>query len=130
MNSFRDLSIGKRIACLVFGLLLLGTVLSGVGYSGVDRLSSASTSFIGTEYAAADIMASLREEMLQLRRYEKDMLINLGDTEAQKKYLKEWQEVRSALDQHVASLRKLAQPLGITQTLDTLADRLKFYDVV
>ena len=130
MNSFRDLSIGKRIACLVFGLLLLGTVLSGVGYSGVDRLSSASTSFIGTDYAAADIMASLREELLQLRRYEKDMLINLGDTEAQKKYLKEWQEVRSALDQHVASLRKLAQPLGITQTLDTLADRLKGYDEV
>jgi methyl-accepting chemotaxis protein len=130
LNSLRDLSIRTRIACLVFGLLLLGAVLGGVGYAGVSRLSSASTSFIQTEYAAADIMASLRQEMLQLRRYEKDLLINLGNTDAQQKYLKEWQEVRSALNNHIARLRELAEPLGIAEPVDRLASRLRGYDDV
>ena len=118
------------MACLVFGLLLLGTVLGAVGYTGVSRLSSASTSFIRMEYAAADIMASLREEMLQLRRDEKDTLINIGNTEAQQKYLEGWREVRSALNNHIARLRELAQPLGIAEPLDTLAARLQGYDEV
>ncbi len=130
MNAFSNLPIGKRIACLVCGLLLLATVLGGVGITGVRNLSSASNSFIGTEYVAADVMASLREQMLQLRRYEKDMLINLGQADAQQKYLNEWREGRSELDGHIKRLRELAQPLGIAQPVDALATSLQGYDQV
>ena len=130
MNFVKNSRISTRIGGLVTLLLLLLTVVGGVGMLALHNLSSASTSFIEKEFAAGDAVGDVRTEMIQLRRHEKDILINLGNAEAMQKYLKAWQDTQGVLKAKLERLDTLAVGLGIVEPLAQLRKSLGTYEQV
>ncbi|MEP7102573.1 MAG: methyl-accepting chemotaxis protein [Burkholderiales bacterium] len=131
MKTFvKNARIGSRIGGLVIVLLLLLTAVGAVGVLGLRSISLASTGFIETEFVAADAIGDLRAGMVQLRRHEKDILINLGNAEAMQGYLKSWRASKASLTERFAKLDSLAEPLGIAEQMALLRKSLDTYEQV
>ncbi len=122
--------IGTRIGALVLMLMMLMSAVGAVGVLGLRSISSASTSFIDNEFAASDAMADLRTEMIQWRRHEKDILINLGNAEVMARYLASWQAARTTVHARLDRLDSLAKTLGVVEPLKTLRKALEAYELV
>jgi len=123
----RNTRIGFRIGGLATLLLMLLTVVGGIGLLGLRSISSLSTGFIQQEYVASDSLGDLRKEMIQLRRHEKDILINLGNAESMQKYLKSWKDGKALVDDKLGRLDGMSGALGIADPLALLRQSLEVY---
>ncbi|HBL27867.1 MAG TPA: hypothetical protein DD490_13595 [Acidobacteria bacterium] len=104
----KNLKIGGRLA-LGFGVVLaLALVNTGAGYWGVrtvaDQLHSATRQASIVEHSQ-----EARAHTLGLRRFEKDLFLNLGSREKEDEYLGKWESQQQQLLEHL-------------ETLDTLVD--------
>ena len=76
--------------------LALGTVVLAIGLSGaiewwsIAHVRSLVASVQHGDVALAESVGSLRDDVLQLRRYEKDVFINIGSAEALRGYRSKW----------------------------------------
>jgi methyl-accepting chemotaxis protein len=130
MKTFANLKIGFRIGALVGALLLLVAAVAAVGEIGLRHIGVATTSLVETDFVAANAMGDIRAEMLQMSRHEKDLLINLGNTDAMQKYQQSWQASEQALKSKLARLEPLAGALGIADPLATMKKALADYGQV
>lgn len=63
-----------------YGLMFLLVLVAGIsGYFGVSTLSEQSTKVAQKETSTLRILANLRKDILNLRRYEKDIFLNIED---------------------------------------------------
>ncbi|MFG6468818.1 methyl-accepting chemotaxis protein [Roseateles sp. BYS87W] len=107
-----DFSIKARLLALAAMAVLAMLV---VGVQGLLSLSSSKAAFV--HYVDNDVealahLAGVRAGVGNLRRYEKDSLINLADAKAVAKYRKEWDE----------TFEKVAASLGKMEALDLPGD--------
>jgi methyl-accepting chemotaxis protein len=87
----RRISIAKRLA-LVY--LLLGTMIAMVGGFGIYSMKQVNERFARYAYLVVEpaaLVGDIRTEMVNLRRYEKDMVINVADPDKVKDYLQKWE---------------------------------------
>ncbi|MFO1379687.1 MAG: methyl-accepting chemotaxis protein [Chitinivorax sp.] len=104
LNGFK---IGTRIK-LGFSLLLL-TLLLLLGssiYSGWQIKENLEE--LQVNISAANNGNAMRLQMLQMRRFEKDMSLNLGKPEKVLQYLGKWQDAEKGMQQVLNNERKLA----------------------
>nr|WP_316640411.1 methyl-accepting chemotaxis protein [uncultured Roseateles sp.] len=125
--SFRSITIRARLFVLLGLVLLTVALVGGIGYAGLSGLRDSMRSFAEHEYRNAIALGELREAMGNIRRYEKDVLINMQDKTAVERYRKEWVE-------EVEQTRKLIIGLGKTldgkeelQKVKSLDERLNAY---
>jgi methyl-accepting chemotaxis protein len=130
MTGFGNLSVGQRIAVLVGALLALMSAVAAAGYVGSHRLSEASLAFVGHEFAATVAMGDLREDMAQLRRHEKDMLINSGRPDIVDGYLADWRARRARIDDDLRRLGGVTAGFDAGPALQRIGERLHKYDTV
>jgi len=96
-----DMKIGKRLA-LGFGLtLLLLALVAGAGLWGLDRAVGTTVEVLDEDLALLNSAMEIRSHTLNLRRFEKDIFLNLGDAGAVADYQAKW------LDQHKSLLEDL-----------------------
>ena len=115
LNGFK---IGTRIK-LGFSLLLL-TLLLLLGssiYSGWQIKENLEE--LQVNISAANNGNAMRLQMLQMRRFEKDMSLNLGKPEKVLQYLGKWQDAEKGMQQVLNNERKLADADAVH---DDLAD--------
>ena len=75
----KNLRIGIRLG-LGFGLLLLIMIIVGfTGYWGVDKSTSATIHMIKGDASISEHAARARANVVGMRRYEKDLFLNIGD---------------------------------------------------
>jgi methyl-accepting chemotaxis protein len=130
MTILGNLKIGTRIGALVVMLILLMTAVGIAGLLGLRSISADSTGFIDREFVASEAMGGLRAEMIQLRRHEKDILINLGNAEVMAKYLVSWKAARAVVLARLDKLDSLGASLGIAEQLAVLRKSLDAYERV
>ncbi len=88
----RNLSIGLRLS-LSFGLVLVLTLaISGGGWWGLETTSRTARDMLEGDGAMAHLAESAHGRALELRRYEKDLLLNIGTPALQAEYLAKWRE--------------------------------------
>jgi methyl-accepting chemotaxis protein len=91
LSAWSDLGIGARLTILVGGLVATFALLMVVGdwikRDNDDRLSSQIDALVQQTARAADMSVGL----LNLRRYEKDLFLNLRDADKRKTYWAQWQ---------------------------------------
>jgi len=104
-----DIKIGKRLG-LGFGIVLLMMIVVGaLGYMSVKSVSGATKVMIRGDAHIAENAAEARSHVLGMRRYEKDLFMNIGAKEKEAEYLKKWTEQRDELvKEHLAELEKTA----------------------
>ena len=104
LNKF---SIAKRLA-LGFGIvlaLLLAVALSG--YWGMESVTNETVSMLHGDQAISQKSDEVKIDTLQLRRFEKDMLLNLDNASKLHEYQEKWKTQLSELKSDVADLESL-----------------------
>ena len=102
------MKIGARLA-LGFGIvLLLLIVLWGLGRWGVASLSASVSHTFRSDVQLMEHATRARSNALGLRRFEKDVFINIHSAKDVEKYHKSWQEERQKLSARLADLDKAA----------------------
>ena len=124
---FSNLKIGTRLG-LSFGLLLLlVVVMSGVGYWGVKSISSTTVHMLQGDANIAGNSARARADVLLLRRYEKDLFLNVTDAKKVDEYYKKWTEAKVHLEQRIADLDKYTVSKEDKEKVKTIKDNYVLY---
>ncbi len=124
----KNMKIGMKLAS-GFGvvvLLLLGIVITG--YWGVNSMSEATLKMIQGDATISEHAARARANVLGLRRYEKDLFLNIGDRAKEDEYLKKWQEQHEHLTSRLNDIEKAVYLDKEKDELKSMRSELAAYD--
>ena len=102
-----NMKIGNKLM-VGFGLvLLLLLVVGGTGYWGIKSSTDTGLEAIQTDAQIAENGSLIWVHTLGMRRFEKDLFLNIGNKEKEADYLKKWKEQRDHYYEHMAELEKV-----------------------
>jgi methyl-accepting chemotaxis protein len=109
----KNMMIGKRLG-LAFGLLLaLMLGMAAVGYVGTRSATAVAMRILKIESPLVEHSQRARANTLGLRRFEKDVFLNIGNAEKVADYAAKWTTERGKLEARLATLDSLeADPAG------------------
>ncbi|MCV2369981.1 methyl-accepting chemotaxis protein [Roseateles oligotrophus] len=121
--NLQDFTVRARLYALaLFAMLMLGTV-AGAGLYSLNQARASFVHFAEDDAAALNIVSGVRASVGNLRRFEKDMVINLADEKAIEKYREDWAGAYAATVKGLHDMAKLdLEPE--TRRLDTDIDSL------
>jgi len=103
----KNMKIGMRLA-LGFGIVLLIVLaISGAGYWGIQSVVNKSITLLHGDVAISEIASGVVGDINALRRYEKDLFLNIGSREKEAGYMKQWDATRDRLQKDLAELEKI-----------------------
>jgi len=125
---FSNFRVSTRLA-LGFSLVVLGAlILAAAGWYGIRRQAQVTTVALERDMEFARSVAAMRTSVQMMRRFEKDMLLAVGNPEALKQARKRHSEARSNIDELVATTHVNATSDTERERLDQLASMLQNYD--
>ncbi|MBI3397819.1 MAG: methyl-accepting chemotaxis protein, partial [Deltaproteobacteria bacterium] len=125
----KNMKIGIRLG-LGFGLILLLLVVVGIsGYWGINSVSGTIKTALQTDGNIAEHSARARANVLGLRRFEKDLYLNIGSPEKETEYQKKWNEQYEHLTARISGLEKVAVLQQDKDLIKTMKDELANYKV-
>ena len=105
---FNNVSIAKRLA-MGFGVVLaLLLVVALSGYWGMESVTTETVSMLHGDEAISQKSDELNIDNLQLRRFEKDMLLNLNDSAKYAEYQTKWKNGLGELQHDIADIDNLS----------------------
>jgi methyl-accepting chemotaxis protein len=105
---FSNWKIGKRLT-LAFALTLtFVAVVAVTGFWGLSRMVETSNTILQHDTKMLESASDLAEHTLNLRRFEKDVFLNIGDKDKVADYTVKWQAVYEAATSDLGALQKLA----------------------
>lgn len=123
-----DLKIGMRLG-LGFGLLFIMLLaVGGFGYRGVSTVSEQAISLLLGDAQVAEHSEAVRADLNKLRRFEKDLFLNIGVKEKEDSYLKKWNETFNTLKKNFAELEKATTSRNDKETVDAMNKNLTRYE--
>src|SRR5204863_186897 len=105
----QNMSIGKRLGLATGILLTLMILVAVAGYWGTGTTSRATRDITNVEAPELTAALEARAWSLMLRRFEKDVFLNIATADKVADYSTKWQNARQSLDQTLASLDRVAQ---------------------
>jgi methyl-accepting chemotaxis protein len=128
MSTLRNMKLGTRLA-LGFGFVLAMLIMIGVsGYWGVNSISHTMIAMLQGDALVAEHAARARANVLGLRRYEKDIFLNIGSKEKEEQYLKSWKEQHERLTGRVKGLEKAAALPHDKEMIQNMKSELAAYE--
>ena len=125
----QNISIGRRLG-LAFGLLLaLMLGLAGTGFWGARRAAESSNSMAKEEVPELALALRIESGVLSLRRYEKDMFLNVTNSAAMEGYVGQWNDAFGTVKARLDSLAGRASDADeIAQVQQMQGDLTKYSD--
>ncbi len=124
----KNMKIGVRLAS-GFGtlvLMLIGTALAG--YWGATTISNGTITMLQGDATISEQASGARANVLGLRRFEKDLYLNIGDKGKEEDYLKKWQEQRELLTARLNDLDKVVYLDREKEEVKTMRNEFASYD--
>jgi hypothetical protein len=100
----KNLRLGAALSLAFLVTLAVTAAVAGIGFLGVEKVGRRATRVLAVDARAAQLAEKAQALTLQLRRAEKDFLLNMGDANAQGNYASTWRKEQDAL---VATLGEL-----------------------
>jgi methyl-accepting chemotaxis protein len=101
-----DMKIGKRLG-FGFGLaLLMMALVAATAFWGLVRDADSDEQIFDVEGVLLTNAYEIRAHTIELRRFEKDMIINLGNPEKVAEYGAKWEDNRAELQGHLEKLAR------------------------
>ncbi len=116
----------RLLVLLVFSVLALA-VVGGFAAWTIDREATRATHFIDTEFESLQVLGAMRTHWGDARRFEKDVLLTMGDEAATERYSQQWSQSLAATLSSLAQVQALAQANEAT-TLAGMAQSLRAYE--
>ncbi|HJV34946.1 MCP four helix bundle domain-containing protein, partial [Geomonas sp.] len=110
---------------VVFAMLLL---VGGTGYWGIHTLSAVSTRALQVEAKIAENSARLRADVLGLRRFEKDIFINIDSKEKVAEYATKWKDQLSHAQARIADLERITVSQQDKEVVKVMKGNLEAYN--
>jgi methyl-accepting chemotaxis protein len=105
--NLQDFTVRARLYALaLFAMLMLATV-AGTGLYSLHQGREAFVHFSDNDNAALNLVSGVRASVGNLRRFEKDMVINLADEKAVEKYREDWAGAYAATVKGLHEMTKL-----------------------
>jgi methyl-accepting chemotaxis protein len=124
IDLFRRFTIRLRMMGAIATVLVLMTLVGGAGVVGMMRLESASQAFMDGPHRDAVLLSDLRASLGQVRRYEKDVIINADKHDEVTKYRSKWLAALDETRQHIQAIstRDSGEHVALTQQMQRLLD--------
>jgi len=123
----KNMKIGTRLL-LSFGLILLLLIsVAGTGYWGVKEGESTVDTLLDSEGRLAEHSSRARANILGMRRYEKDIFLNLADAKKVEGYLQKWAEEAAKTSERVADLEKAVIHQDDKEKIKEIKDNFNAY---
>ena len=100
-----QLTVGKKLLGSSLVAAVLTLAVGGAGYWGIQGLMETTNKMLREEAQIAEHAARVRANVLALRRYEKDMFINIQDPKKVEEYAQKFKEQHAALQKRVDALK-------------------------
>jgi PAS domain S-box-containing protein len=127
MNKLSSLTIVGRLAG-GFGLLMALLIANtGIGAFGIQALFTNAHRAITNDVQLAQTASVIGQLILNERRFEKDVFINIGDARVRASYKKKWDAAKSSLDEHIAAAGKLDLAENDKKALGQVGDGFRSY---
>ncbi len=107
-------------------LLLIGIGLSG--YWGVTSISNATITMLQGDGTIAEHAARARANVLGLRRFEKDIFINISSKQKVEEYYQKWKEQHEHLQARMSDAEKAATLAKDKDAIQAMKTELSAYD--
>ena len=119
---------GLRTSLAVaFAVAMLAVIFSGaVEYWGMTRLDLAARSAHRGDTALANAAEDMREDVLELRRYEKDVFMNIGSGELERQYREKWDRAFAGFRYDLERARR-TDPTQQDPRLQLVTERIAAY---
>ncbi|HMK50249.1 MAG TPA: methyl-accepting chemotaxis protein [Thermodesulfovibrionales bacterium] len=124
----RDLKIGSRLKLNATVFLLLIITMGITGYQGIRSVSGTTIRMLHSEAKIAENSARAGADVLGLRRFEKDLYLNIGSREKEAEYLAKWRELSKNLADRIDDLDKVAQTQGDRELVKAMRENLVKYE--
>jgi methyl-accepting chemotaxis protein len=128
-----NMKIGTRLFAS-FGIVLLFIVTIGIAsYKGMEKMSFYIDDLANNDGALMDNGQRARANINMMRRYEKDLFMNIGDAAKMEEYKKKWDDTREHFNKRMDDSTKLlsdpASPDGLkdTETIGTIKKLMDVY---
>ncbi|ACH38500.1 methyl-accepting chemotaxis sensory transducer, class 34H [Citrifermentans bemidjiense Bem] len=105
---FGKLKIGQRVSLAFGALLLLMIALAATAYWGITSVDHEVVKALDSDGVIAQHAGRARANILGLRRFEKDMILNVASPEKVDEYFKKWQGQEENLQQRLKTLEQAA----------------------
>jgi len=115
-----NVRIGTRLAVSFFAVLALLVLATWIGLGGLDTMYRAADTTIRQDVTLAQHASVIGRLVVNERRYEKDMILNLDRPENIGDYRKKWDDSNHQLDQEVLAARKLDLSDDDRESLDRI----------
>jgi methyl-accepting chemotaxis protein len=103
----QQITIGKRLFA-GFGILLAFVlIVAAAGQWGLTTSVDTATRVMNVDVAISALSNDINISVLDMRRYEKDYFLNIGDPAKEADYLAKWEKAHRATDENLTSLEKL-----------------------
>ncbi|WP_224983271.1 methyl-accepting chemotaxis protein [Geomonas agri] len=123
----KNMKIGTRLL-LSFGLVVLLLVgVAGTGYWGVKDGENTMVNVLDGEAKIAENAARARANVLGMRRYEKDMFLNIADVKKVEEYYAKWNEEATKTAERVADLEKVVRNKEDVEQVKVIKDNFLAY---
>lgn len=123
----KNMTMVARIGVGFAFMLLVMLLISGSGLLAVSRTGASLDDLVSRTLVFSDHMQSVRAEVGNLRRYEKDLFLNLDNPGKRKEYQEKWQGTVTKARQHLASATELGDAEDV-QSIKALTDALLRYE--
>lgn len=124
----KDMKIGKRLG-LGFGVMLCLILVVGItGYWGVNRSTSATIQMLKGDAAVANNAERLRANVVGIRRYEKDIFLNIANKAKVEEYNLKHKEQDDHAEKRIETLDKVITVAKEKEELAAIKKAMADYD--
>jgi methyl-accepting chemotaxis protein len=124
----KDMKIGQRLSLGFGAVLAMLITVAGVGYWSLSTTGATTTHILEVDLPLVDGAHHLRASTLKLRRYEKDLFLNIGNAEKEAEYLGHWQQYQKDLHDELNDVDKLATTESDRDTLRAMRVDVATYE--
>jgi methyl-accepting chemotaxis protein len=103
-----EISVKAKLWSLIALMLLFIISVGAVGFVGLDRGAATLKEFVDQD-EAQNLTCQVHLKIIQLRRFEKDYFLNIGNPEKQQEYLKRYQEIDAGMPKLMGNVATLAR---------------------
>jgi methyl-accepting chemotaxis protein len=105
----REVSVKVKLWGLVSIMLLCLMVVGAVSYLTLDKAATLLETLMDEDVAFINLAQQTHLKLIELRRFEKDYFLNIGDPAQQQQYLEQYQNIVATIPPLLARLTRLAQ---------------------
>jgi len=102
----QQITIGKRLFAGFFILLAFVLIVAAAGQWALTSSVDTAEQVLNVDFATNSAANDVNIAVLDMRRFEKDLFLNIGDRQKETDYFSKWDAARRKLDEHLDKLEQ------------------------